>query len=133
MDQAESIENISGCFRTLSKEDISIFNDQKTQVSFLKGETIFKQGAFASSILFINKGLAMVYLQLGRDKQINIQLAGKGDYLSFSTVFDSNTYQYSAVAMIDTVICMIEKEAFKNVILKNGITIPRCNILEIDI
>lgn len=119
MEQADSIENISGCFRTLSKEDLSLFNNQKTQVSFLKGETIFKQGAFASSVLFINQGLAMVYIQLGRDKQINIQLAGKGDYLSFSTIFDSNTYQYSSVALADSVICMIEKEAFKNVILKN--------------
>ncbi|GAB4296020.1 MAG: Crp/Fnr family transcriptional regulator [Marinilabiliales bacterium] len=119
MDWIESIENISGCFKKLSKEELSLFYNKKTQVTFLKGETIFKQGAFASNVLFINRGMVMTYLQLSSSKQINLQLAVKGDYLSFSTIFETKTHQYSAMAITETVVCMIDIMAFRNVILRN--------------
>lgn len=120
MDKIENIENISDCFQNLTKEDMSFLNEKKIQVSYLKRETIFKQGAFAPHVLFVNKGLAIVYLQVGNSKQINIHLARKGDYLAFSSVFNKKTYQYSAVALTDSTFCMIEKDALKEVISRNS-------------
>ena len=119
METSKSIEQISECFQNLSEEDLAILNEQKTQVSFFKGETIFKQGAFASHILFVNSGLALVYLQLGKEKQVNIRIARQGDFMSFSTIFDKNTYQYSAIALADSTICMIEKETIKSILIRN--------------
>ncbi len=115
-----NIELISGCFSNLPQEDIDFLNESKIQVSYLKGETIFKQGAFAPHVLFVNKGLAMVYLQVGKSKQINIHIARQGDYIAFSSVFGKRTYQYSAVSLSDSTFCMIEKEALKKVILRNA-------------
>ncbi len=76
--ERNSIEYISDCFSNLPQEDIDFLNERKIQVSYLKGETIFKQGAFAPHVLFVNKGLAMVYLQVGKSKQINIQISPPG-------------------------------------------------------
>ncbi|MCF8297999.1 MAG: Crp/Fnr family transcriptional regulator [Saprospiraceae bacterium] len=119
MEQNNIIENLCGCFQDLSSEDVVFLNENKTQVTYLKGETIFKQGAFAPHVLFVNKGLVRVYLQTGREKQINIHLARQGDFMAFSSIFNTNTYQYSAIALSDSSICMIEKEALKKIILKN--------------
>jgi CRP/FNR family transcriptional regulator len=119
MDSFESIENISACFSNLQKEEIDQLFDQKTRVSFYKGETVFKQGAFAPHVLFINSGLVLIFLQLGKDKQVNIRLAKQGDYLAFSTVFNENTYRYSALALNDSSICQIDKEALKTLMKKN--------------
>lgn len=116
----KNIEQLSGCFHNLPEKDIEFLNEKKTQVSYLKGEMIFKQGAFAPHVLFVNKGLAMVYLQVGKTKQINFRLARQGDYLAFSTVFNKKSYQYSAISLSDSTFCMIEKEALKEVLLRNA-------------
>ncbi|MBN1822097.1 MAG: Crp/Fnr family transcriptional regulator [Prolixibacteraceae bacterium] len=106
-------------FSKLNPEDLKILNDKKTQVHYLKGETLFKQGAFAPYVIQIISGLVRVYLQTGHDKQVNIRLAKQGDFLAFSSVFGENVYNYSAVALNDTTICMIDKEALKTALLNN--------------
>jgi CRP/FNR family transcriptional regulator len=115
----KNIEQISDCFNNLPKKDIDFLNEKKTQVSYLKGEVIFKQGAFAPHVLFVNKGLAMVYLQIGKTKQFNLRLTRQGDYLAFSAVFNKKSYQYSAISLSDSTFCMLEKEALKEVLLRN--------------
>jgi CRP/FNR family transcriptional regulator len=65
------------------------------------------------------EGLVKVYLQTGVEKQINISLAQKGDFLAFSSIFGENIHTYSTQALTDCEICMIEKETLKNLLLKN--------------
>lgn len=86
---------------------------------YLKGETLFKQGAFAPYILYIIEGLVKVFIQTGGTKQINVNLAKTGDFLSFSSMFGSDHYLYSATALRETRVCMIEKLALKQVMLLN--------------
>jgi len=117
--QNKNIEDISGCFQNLPVEDVTFLNEKKTQLTYFIGEIIFKQGAFSPHVLFVNKGLVKVYLQIGKEKQINMHLARQGDYMAFSTIFNKNIYQYSAVSLTDSTLCMIEKEALKKVVLKN--------------
>lgn len=116
---SDKLENTLGCFKTLSTEELEFINNKKTQISYLKGETIFKQGAFAPHVLFVNEGLVRVYLQTGTHKQLNIRIAQKGDFMAFSSIFGENIYNYSAVALIDSTICMIDKDALKQLLLRN--------------
>ncbi|MFW5774239.1 MAG: Crp/Fnr family transcriptional regulator [Tangfeifania sp.] len=93
--------------------------ENKTRITYLKGETIFKQGAFAPYILYVVKGLIKVYLQTGFEKQINLSLAKTGEFLAFSSIFGENIHTYSAQALKDSEICMIEKESLKEILLNN--------------
>lgn len=113
-------ENTSQCFQNLGTEDLAIINEKKKQVTFFKDETIFKQGAFAPHVLFVSKGLVRVYLQTDRNKQINVRLAKSGSILAFSSVFKRETYLYSAVALKDSCICMVDKEALKKLLTRNS-------------
>ena len=96
-------------------DDLTELNSHKTQITYLKGENIFKQGAFAPYVIYVVKGLIKVYLQTGYDKQINISLAKTGDFLAFSSIFGENIHTYSTQALKNSVICMIEKESLKPV------------------
>lgn len=93
--------------------------ENKTRITYLKGETVFKQGAFSPYILYVVKGLIKVYLQTGFEKQINLSLAKTGEFLAFSSIFGENIHTYSAQALKDSVICMIEKESLKEILLNN--------------
>lgn len=117
--KVDSIESMSGCFQSLDSKKLDLINNKKTQITYLKGETIFKQGAFAPHVLYVNQGLIRIYLQTGSNKQINIRLAKHGDFIIFSSIFDENIYNYSAVALKDSNVCMIDKEALKQLLLEN--------------
>ena len=112
-------EHYSKCFQHLYPNEREFVNDKKIQLTYLQGETLFKQGAFAPYVLFVIEGLVKVYLQTGSSKQINIRVAMHGDYLAFSSVFDENIYNYSAVAIKDSVVCMIDKSALRKLFLSN--------------
>ena len=110
----------SRCFQYLDPDELEFLDSRKKQITYLKGETIFKQGAFAPFILYVVDGLIRVYIQTGSKKQLNIRLAKKGDFLAFSSVFGDNIYNYSAVALKDSTICMIDKTAMKQLLMKNA-------------
>lgn len=109
----------TGCFKVLDTETIEYLNQHKTQLDYFKSETIVKQGAFAPHVLYVNKGLVKVYLQTGNQKQIGICIASAGDFMAFNAIFGENIYQYSASALTDSSICMIDKDALKKVLVNN--------------
>lgn len=104
----------------LSKEDLDFLEHKKKQLLYLKGENIFKQGAFAPYVMYVQSGLIKVYLQTGHNKQVNLRIAKEGDFLAFSSVFGEDSYTYSAVAIKDAEICMIDKEQLKKLLFKNN-------------
>jgi CRP/FNR family transcriptional regulator len=106
-------------FKDLSEEDITIFKNKKTQVTYLKGETIIKQGAFANNVIFISKGLVRKFIQQGTNKQMNLRLLKTGDFMAFFTIFGESVYPYSAIALKETTVCMIEKETLMELLVKN--------------
>jgi CRP/FNR family transcriptional regulator len=117
--EINNIESLVGCFQVLNKEDLEFILQNKTQIEYQKGETVFKQGAFASHVLFVNQGLVKIYVQAGKDKLLNIRLAKSGDFMAFASIFGDEKYQYSAVALTDSIICMINKDALIKVLLRN--------------
>lgn len=100
-------------------ENFIDLNDHKTRVQYLKGENIFKQGAFAPYVIYVVEGLVKVYLQTGLDKQINILIAKPGDFLAFSSIFGETVHTYSTQALTNAEICMIEKERLKQILIEH--------------
>jgi len=112
----EQNKKTSDCFHDIQNSDFEVL--KKKQIEYLKDENLFKQGAFAPYVLYIIDGLVKIYLQTGPEKQMNIRIAQTGDFLAFSTIFGESVYNYSAVALKNSEICMIEKEGLKQLLLK---------------
>ncbi len=117
-ENGQSLTDI-GCFRGLSADDLTFLQDRKTQLIYTAGENIFKQGAFAPYVMLIISGLVKVYLQTGANRQISIRLAHTGDFLAFQSVFGENVYNYSTIALKESVICMISKDGLRELLLRN--------------
>ena len=121
----EKLENCSDCtqnakcFQYLCPKELDFINEKKTRLTYLKGETILKQGAFAPYVLYVVDGLVKVFLQTGSNKQLNIRLARAGDFMAFSSIFGEEVHTYSAVAMTNSSICMIDKSAMRELLLQN--------------
>ena len=116
-----SLGNIDApCFRNLLPEEIDLARNSKTRVIFRKGENLTKQGAFASSVLFIVDGLAKQYVEGDATRNFNLRLLKCGEFVGLSVAFNNHTYQYSVVALRETTACLIEKEAVTSLIKANG-------------
>ena len=100
-------------------EDFTDLKEHKTRVNYLKGENIFKQGAFAPYVIYVVEGLVKIYLQTGFEKQINVSIAKPGDFLAFSSIFGEAVHTYSTQAVTNAEICMIEKESLKQILIDN--------------
>lgn len=87
------------CFRNLLPEEIELARNSKTKVVFRKGENLTKQGAFASSVLFVMDGLAKQYVEGDTTRSFNIRLVQGGEFVGLSVAFNNHTYQYSVVAL----------------------------------
>ena len=104
----------------LSESDLLFLDHKKKQLVYLKGENIYKQGAFAPYVMYVQSGLIKVYLQTGHNKQVNLRIARAGEFLAFSSVFGEDTYTHSAVAIKDAEICMIDKEQLRQLLFRNN-------------
>jgi len=107
------------CFQLISKQELESLSENRTHVNYLKGETLFKQGALAPHVLFIRSGLVKVYLQPGHRKVHNLWIARSGDFLAFSSMFGEKVYAYSATALKDAEVLMINKESLGNLLKTN--------------
>ena len=109
------------CFQFLSIEETELIRASKTQVLFRKGENLTKQGTFASYVLFLMDGFVKQYVEVDGVHNYNIRLIQAGEFLGLSSVFSKNTFNYSTIALKDTRVYLIEKEALINVIKKNAL------------
>ena len=108
------------CFAHLLPEEIELIKDSKTQVLFRKGESLTKQGAFASSVLFVVEGLVRQYITGDTNRDFNLRIIRSSQFIGLSAAFSKHTYDYSTVALKETLACLIEKDAIASLIKKNG-------------
>jgi CRP/FNR family transcriptional regulator len=109
------------CFQNLLSDEAELVRASKTQVLFRKGDSLTKQGAFASYILFIITGMAKQYLEGDGNKNFNLHMIKPGDFVGLSAVFSGNVFNYSSIALTDCQVYLIEKEAIAKVVRQNGL------------
>ena len=108
------------CFQMLIPEEIEVVRASKTQVLFRKDDNLTKQGAFASYVLFILSGYAKQYLEGDGSRSYNLRIIKPGDFVGLSSVFSGNTFTYSSVAITESQVFLIEKDAIAKVAKENG-------------
>ena len=109
------------CFQMLTSKELELIRASKTQVLFRKGDSLTKQGTFASYILFIINGICKQYIEGYGSKSFNMRIVQPGEFVGLSAVFTKNIFNYSTVALTDCYAFLIEKDVIAKVIQKNGL------------
>lgn len=109
------------CFEALSAQEQAYLDANSVRVNYKKKEIICKQGSFVSHVMFVEKGLSKVFIDNGRNALV-LKLIPSGNLLGLTSLSeDYNTYQYSAVAYVDSCIRQIDIKAFRELIRMNSI------------
>jgi len=108
------------CFQELSKQDADFIRKSKTQVFFRKGDTLTKQGAYASYVMFLISGVVKQYIESPDSRSFNLRIIQSEEFIGLSSVFSKNIFTYSTSALTDCQVLLIEKDSLEKVLRENG-------------
>lgn len=109
------------CFEKLTKEEKQLIDDNSVIIKYKKREIICKQGSFVSHVMYVEKGLTKVFLDSG-DSSLVLKIIPEGNLLGLASASEEhNTYQYSAMAYIDSEIKQIDIKVFRQLLNQNPV------------
>lgn len=108
------------CFDLLSPEERKLIDDNSVQITYKKGEMICKQGGFVSQIMYVEQGLAKVFIENGSNSLL-LRITPDGSFIGLSALSDEfATFPYSAKVYIDSVIRQVDVTTFRSVLNSNS-------------
>jgi len=107
------------CFEKLTKEERDFLDANSVWIKYKRGETICKMGSFVSHVIFMEKGLAKVFLDNGVNSLV-LRIIPDNNFMGLAAISEEQgTFPYSGVAYIDSEIRQIDIKAFRQLIRQN--------------
>jgi len=111
---------LESSFANLSDEEIQNLNQSKHCRAYKKGDLIFQEGSLPKGLFCVFSGKIKV-AQLGDDgKEQIVHLINDGDIMGHRAILGNDAYSCSAVAVEDSHICFVPKDAFYNMLETNA-------------
>ena len=108
----------SSIFKSLSSPELELINGSRYEVSFRAGEMMFKQGTPSPHFLCLTTGLAKLYIE-GYGKNLILSLVKPVEYILGPGIYVDNRHHYSASAVEDSTACLVDVNAFKQMMRSN--------------
>jgi len=107
-------------YELLTPDERTLIDQNSVSLNFKKGETVCKQGAFASHIYFLEEGLVKVYLE-ERYNNLILTLSTNHSLLGLPAVFKGNNkLPYSISTYTECAIRMIDIQVFMQLLQENS-------------
>jgi CRP-like cAMP-binding protein len=111
---------LSSTFSELNLDDTLWLNEIKLSKAYKKGELIFKEGNYPKGLFCVHSGKIKV-AQLGDDgKEQIVHLIHNGDIMGHRAILGDDQYSCSSMAMEDSQVCFIPKDAFNGMLNNNA-------------
>ena len=109
----------------LPPDELAALTANMSTQTYNKGEIIFREGAFATGIFFIQEGKAKKYKVDKDGKEQIIYVANTGEILGYHALLAEERYFDSAAVLEDSEIAFIPKEDFFEVLEKSKVLSQR--------
>lgn len=107
------------CFEKLTREEHDFLDANSVWIKYKRGEMICKQGSFVSHVMYMEKGLAKVFLDNGVNSLV-LRIIPDGNFLGLAAVSEElTTFPYSGMAYIDSEIRQVDIKAFRQLLHQN--------------
>jgi len=108
----------SNAVKNLDAPELNILGNSCVVAAFKKGETIFKQNALSSNIIYLQTGLVKLTIEGPQRTQI-LRLKKAPCYLGLPTAMGDKINHYSAIALEPSSACFIDIQVFKELLSIN--------------
>lgn len=110
---------ISTPFKQLTPDELSYLNRNRVELRYKRGENLCKQETTASHIIYLRSGLIKIFSEEDRANLV-LSIETKGHYLGLQTLHKPHKYNFSAKACEETTACLLDINAFSEVLNKNA-------------
>ncbi|TDW96839.1 Crp/Fnr family transcriptional regulator [Dinghuibacter silviterrae] len=96
----------------LPEEDLDMLMERSTTHTYKKGDTIFREGSFPSSIFFIATGKVKKFKTDKAGREQIIYVANTGELIGYHAVLSEGRYPDSAATLEESTLTVVEREDF---------------------
>ena len=114
------IENKKSIFSILSKKEKDKLIEHHSCFYYKKNEIIFREGGKPTDLICLSEGKVKIFKEgVGGREQI-IRMAKPVGFIGYRAIFADENYMSSAIAIENSTVCKIEKDALFNTIKNNS-------------
>lgn len=110
----------SNIFKSLSKEERELLNQEKNCNSYLKGDIIYHEGNRISGCYCVNKGILKIYKTGIEGKEQIIAFAQKGDIIGYRSILSGEPACTTAQVIDDSLLCYIPSDILLSLVKSNS-------------
>lgn len=112
--------NDTNILESLDYKELDFLVDGKQQITYKPGETIIKQNTASTYVVCIREGLAKVYVEGIRGRNLVIRLIGKLDFVTGGGLFNGNMQKFTISAVTPVTCCMINTSKLVKLFSENN-------------
>ena len=109
----------SAPFQQLTDDQLYRVDEHRVELSFKKGELLFKQGVPMTHVIYIRKGFVKIFME-NAGELVVIGIAQPGTFVGIQALYGSPVFPFSVEAMTDTEVCMKDIVIFRELVLENS-------------
>jgi CRP-like cAMP-binding protein len=114
------LEGASSIFKGLNHKDKDAIAEHHILSVIKKGELIFKEGDKTRGLICLVSGKVKIFkVGVGGREQILRMMKQQG-FIGYRVLFSESTWSVSAEAIVDTTLCILEKNTLVKVLKKNA-------------
>ncbi len=103
----------------LSEQDLAEISENKSCVSYKKGQTLFYEGTRPLGLFCVNSGKIKVSRMSSQGKEYILRISSPGDFLGYRALIGEEHYAASATVIEDAQVCFIPKADFLRTLHNN--------------
>ncbi len=112
-------------FADLPSDDLELLLAHRSELSYKKGEKIFRERSYPSGIFYIRKGKVKKYKVDREGREQIIYVANTGEILGYHAILALDNYPDSAAVLEDSILLFIPREDFLMVLNQSDVLIRR--------
>ncbi|KAF0238389.1 MAG: FNR family transcriptional regulator [Prolixibacteraceae bacterium] len=113
-------ENETNIFKPLTEKELLFLVDKKQQIRYNIKETIIKQNTSSTFVICMREGLAKVFIEGDKGKNLIVKIIGKGDFISGGGLFNGNVQHFTISAITPVTCCLIDAGKLTNLFTENN-------------
>jgi CRP/FNR family transcriptional regulator len=107
-------------FRHLTEPELEYLVERKQQIKYKTGETIIKQNTTSTYVVCIRDGLAKVFIEGEKGKNLIVKIIGNGDFITGGGLFNGNIHHFTITAITPVVCCLIDSGKLTQLFTQNS-------------
>ncbi len=107
-------------FHHLNKEQLIYLDENRYEVHFKAGETIFKQGGALTHMACLTSGLLKIYLEDSNKNNLMLRISKPTELVGGPGFLADSMHHFSVSALENSTSCFIDLKAFETVLRKNS-------------